>query len=83
MKAKTVPTQGAGPENNMLATIHMLNGIVYTLPYISATFRTNFWIVDVIQAKILGENLILTIFFFPEGSPRRKTERNSLCRGKF
>ena len=56
MKAKTVPTQGAGPENNMLATIHMLNGIVYTLPYISATFRTNFWIVDVIQAKILGEN---------------------------
>ena len=56
MKAKTVPTQGAGPENNMLATIHMLNGIVYTLPYISATFRTNFGIVDVIQAKILGEN---------------------------
>ena len=56
MKAKTVPTQGAGPQKVMLATIHMLNGIVYILPYISATFRTNFGVVDVIQAKILGEN---------------------------
>ena len=56
----------------MLTTIDMLNGIVLTLPYISATFRTNFIILYVKQAKILGENQMLTIFSAPRGLQDKK-----------
>ena len=55
-KQKAVPTQGAGPQKVVFAAIHMLNGFIFQLPYISATFRPNLSILHAIQAKILLEN---------------------------
>ena len=55
-KQKALPTRGAGPPEVMLATIHMLNGIIFTIPHISATFRANFSILHAIQAELLLEN---------------------------
>ena len=55
-KQKALPTRGPGPPEVMLATIHMLNGFIFTLPHISATFRPNLSILDAIQAEMLGED---------------------------
>ena len=55
-KQKADPTQGGGPHKVMFAGIHMQNGFIFTLPYISATFRPILSILHAIQAKILLEN---------------------------
>ena len=48
--------QRVGPQKVMFATIYMLNGFIFTLPHISATFRPNLSILDAIQAEMLGED---------------------------